>query len=126
MDAKPHKEFYALDMSADWETPPGYRPGFEQKILASDLDETEKTGSRSRIMRLQPGAYSTVPFVHDYWEEVYLLEGDLIVGNDEDGEGGEQFEGPTYAVRPPGVPHGPFKSTNGCLMFELHYYPRTT
>ena len=28
----------------------------------------------------------------------------------------------TYACRPPGVSHGPFKSENGCLLFEIHYY----
>jgi hypothetical protein len=122
MASKPHLEFMSLDMSAGWETPPGYRPGFEQKILASDIDESAKTGSRSRLMRLRPGSWSTAPFVHDFWEEVYLLEGDLWVGNDAEGKGGERFEGPTYAVRPPGAEHGPFKSENGCLMFELHYY----
>ena len=32
------------------------------------------------------------------------------------------FEAPTYACRPPGVYHGPFKSERGCLMYEIHYY----
>jgi len=48
--------------------------------------------------------------VHDHWEEVYLIPGNLIVGNDAYGGGGESFEAPTYACRPPGVRHGPFKS----------------
>ena len=87
-----------------------------------DLDEENKTGSRSRFLRLLPGVYSTVPFIHDHWEEVYLVEGDLIVGNDINGNGGEKFHAPTYACRPPGVYHGPFKSDGGCVMFELHYY----
>ena len=64
----------------------------------------------------------TAPFIHDHWEEVYLCEGDLIVGNDINGEGGEKFYAPTYACRPPGAYHGPFKSDDGCVMFELHYY----
>ena len=46
----------------------------------------------------------------------------LIVGNDEEGRGGEPFLSPTYACRPPGVFHGPFKSERGCLLFEIHYY----
>ncbi len=50
--------------------------------------------------------------------------GDLIVGNDAQGKGGEQFFAPTYAVRPPGVYHGPFQSEKGCVLFELHYYER--
>jgi hypothetical protein len=121
--AKPHLEFTPIDMTNGWETPPGYKHGFWQKILSSDLDELNKTGSRSRLLRVEPGVYSEVPFLHDHWEEVFLAEGDLIVGNDANGVGGEQFVAPTYACRPPGVPHGPFKSENGCVMFELHYYP---
>jgi len=119
---KPHLEFMKLDMDEGWETPPGYPPGMQQKVLASDLDEEGKTGSRSRFLRILPGTYSTAPFIHDHWEEVYLYEGDLIVGNDINGNGGEKFDAPTYACRPPGVYHGPFKSDNGCVMFELHYY----
>lgn len=119
---KPHLEFMPLDMETGWETPPGYPQGMKQKILASDIDETAKTGSRSRFLRIEPGCYSTKPFVHDHWEEVFLVEGDLFVGNDERGEGGEQFFAPTYACRPPGVFHGPFKSEKGCVMFEIHYY----
>lgn len=120
---KPHIEFTALNMAEGWETPPGYPDGIKQKILASDIDERGRTGSRSRLLRLDPGAYSTEPFVHDHWEEVYLVSGDLIVGNDANGEGGEPFRAPTYACRPPGVSHGPFKSEGGCLLFEIHYYP---
>ena len=125
--AKPHLEFFPVlmendDMENGWQTPPGYKQGFEQKILASDLDEVNKRGSRSRLLRIRPGTYSEAPFVHDHWEEVFLFQGDMIVGNDAQGNGGEQFFAPTYAVRPPGVYHGPFKSEKGCVLFELHYY----
>ena len=48
--------------------------------------------------------------------------GAVIVGNDAQGRGGESFEAPTYACRPPGVYHGPFKSDHGCLLYEIHYY----
>ncbi len=119
---KAHTEFFALDMTEGWHVPEGYPDGIEQKILASDIDEENKSGGRSRLLRFQPGVYTTSPFVHDHWEEVFLFQGDLTVGNDADGEGGERFEAPTYACRPPGVYHGPFKSQNGCLLFELHYY----
>jgi len=119
---KPHLEFTALDMAEGWEVPPGYPPGIQQKTLASDLDETNKRGSRTRLLRFDPGVFTTQPFVHDHWEEVYPVQGDLIVGNDAAGKGGEPFHAPTYACRPPGVHHGPFKSDGGCLLFELHYY----
>ena len=45
--------------------------------------------------------------MHDHWEEVYVVQGDLVVGNDKQGKGGEQSFAPTYACRPPGVHHGP-------------------
>ena len=119
---KPHLEFHRLDMSAGWETPPGYPAGIEQKILAGTLDEINKAGSRTRLLRFQPGVFTTDPFIHDYWEEVFLVEGDLTVGNDANGNGGENFQRGTYACRPPGAPHGPFKSNGGCLLYEQHYY----
>ncbi len=119
---KPHLEFHALDLTEGWETPPGYPPGIKQKILASDLDETHKTGSRSRLLRFKPGVFITAPFVHDHWEEAFLLSGDLIVGNDPSGNGGEAFAPNTYVCRPPGVHHGPFKSDAGCMLVEIHYY----
>ena len=122
MQPKQHLEFVSVDMAAGWEVPPGYPQGFTQKVLASDLDETAKRGSRTRLLRLAPGAYSTVPFIHDHWEEVILVQGDLIVGNDDQGRGGESSQTFTYACRPPGVHHGPFTSKDGCLLYEIHYY----
>ncbi|MGE0563251.1 MAG: cupin [Pseudolabrys sp.] len=119
---KGHKEFHRLDLGEGWHTPEGYPPGIQQKIIAGELDEKNKKGNRTRLLRFAPGTYTTVPFVHEYWEEVFLVSGDLIVGNDKNGNGGESFEGYTYAVRPPGAYHGPFKSVNGCVLLETHYY----
>ena len=119
---KPHIEFTKISSNQDWHTPEGYPSGIEQRILASDIDEKNKTGSRSRLLRFQPGVFTTTQFIDDHWEEVYLVSGDLIVGNDKEGNGGEKFAGSTYACRPPGAYHGPFKSDTGCVLFELHYY----
>jgi hypothetical protein len=119
---KLHDEFKTLDMDAGWEVPPGYPEGIKQKILSGALDEEARRGSRSRLLKFDPGVYTTAPFVHTYWEEVFLVTGDLTVGNDAQGNGGESFKPFTYACRPPGVYHGPFKSENGCILFELHYF----
>jgi hypothetical protein len=119
---KPHLEFHTPNMKEGWETPEGYPPGIKQKILASDLDEQKKMGSRTRLLRFDPGVFTTAPFVHDHWEEVYLVSGDLTVGNDAQGNGGKNFPAGTYACRPPGAYHGPFKSEGGCMLFEMHYY----
>ncbi|MDB5582025.1 MAG: cupin [Bradyrhizobium sp.] len=123
---KEHKEFHTIDLSTGWETPPGYPEGIKQQILAGSLDEKNKTGSRTRHLRFDPGVYTTAPFVHRYWEEVYLLSGDLTVGNDENGNGGSSFKPGTYACRPPGAYHGPFKSETGCMLLEIHYYDEST
>ena len=119
---KPHIEFLRLDMDQGFAPPKGYPASIQQKILASDIDETAKTGSRTRLLRFEPGAFTTAPFVHDHWEEIYLVSGDMTVGNDAEGNGGEPFHAPTYACRPPGAVHGPFKSEKGCLLYEIHYY----
>ncbi len=122
---KEHKEFYPIEMGEGWQSPPGYPDGVQQKILSGALDESAKTGTRTRLLRFLPGAFTTAPFLHDYWEEVCLISGDLTVGNDAQGNGGESFQPFTYAVRPPGVDHGPFKSEAGCVLLEIHYYDET-
>ncbi len=122
MKPKQHLEFVKVDLSSGWERPEGYPPGFWQKILASDIDESAKKGSRTRLLKIEAGAFSTEPFVHDHWEEVYVVQGDLVVGNDAQGKGGQQALAPTYACRPPGVHHGPFTSRGGCVLHEIHYY----
>lgn len=119
---KLHDEFRTLDMNVGWEVPAGYPQGIKQKILSGALDEDGRKGSRTRLLKFDPGVYTTAPFVHTYWEEVFLVTGDLTVGNDEKGEGGESFKPFTYACRPPGAYHGPFKSEGGCILLEVHYF----
>jgi hypothetical protein len=106
-------------MDEGWSEPSGYPDGIQEKILSGHLDESAKRGSRTRLLRFLPGAFSTEPFVHEYWEEVLLISGDLVVGS---GDDAKSFLPHTYACRPPGVYHGPFKSVGGCLLVEIHYY----
>ncbi|MBS1878103.1 MAG: cupin [Actinobacteria bacterium] len=119
---KEHLEFHAVDLDSGWEVPPGYPEGIKQKILAGALDEDGRHGTRTRLLRFDPGVFTTAPFVHEYWEEVYLVRGDLTVGNDAEGQGGVAFDPDTYACRPPGAHHGPFRSDGGCLLLEIHYF----
>jgi hypothetical protein len=123
---KEHLEFHQIDFDVGWRTPAGYPPEIEQKILAGAIDEVAKTGHRTRLLRFAAGALTTVPFVHDYWEEVYLLSGDLVVGDERSGPTPRNYSTNTYACRPPGVYHGPFRSSTGCLLLEFHYYDRST
>lgn len=112
---KEHKEFYTIDTKNDWEPVPGYPKGITQKILTGHLDEVNNCGTRSRLLKFEPGAFTTVPFRHDYWEEVFLASGNLTVG-------GVTYNPMTYACRPPDAYHGPFKSDEGCILFEIHYF----
>ena len=119
---KAHDEFHRLDLNSGWENLPGYPPQIMQKVMSGTLDEANQMGSRTRLLRFEPGIFTTKPFLHDYWEEVFLLSGDLTVGCDAQGQGGESFTGYTYACRPPGAAHGPFRSDGGCILLEHHYY----
>lgn len=110
-----HKEFHQIDLTSGWEPVPGYPEGIDQKVLSGSLDEPNRKGMRTRLLRFQPGIATTEPFEHEYWEEVFQLTGSLTVG-------GQTFGPMTYAVRPPHVQHGPFSSGEGCVLLESHYF----
>ena len=120
--ARNHREFFHVDLERDWDSIPGYPPGFASITLTDTLDPKRQTGRRTRVLRIDPGVVLTRQVVHDHCEEVFLFQGDLVVGCDETGAGGEVFTAPTYAIRPANIRHGPFSSRAGCLMFESHYY----
>ena len=122
MSLKPPVSFHELDNDHGWEQVPGGAPGVEQKMLSGALDEEAKTGVRTRLIRFQPGAVAPDVFLHDYWEEVYLISGQLVNGCDAQGKGGTLYAAPSYACRPPGTEHGPFTSADGCVFFEIQYY----
>ena len=122
---KEHLEFHQIDLQTGWRTPPGYPSEIQQKILAGALNEVAKTGTRTRLLRFGAGARTTQPFVHDYWEEVYLLSGDLVVGDETSGLTLQNYSTNTYACRPPGVYHGSFRSGKGCMLLEFHYYEQS-
>lgn len=105
-----------------WQSVPDHAATISQLILADNLDSASRTGSRTRLIRWQPGTLLPLPVEHEYTEEVLVLDGDLVVGCDEAGAGGEVFEKYSYACRPPGVPHGPFTTRAGCLMLEIDCY----
>ena len=112
---KPAVSCPGLDLDSGWESVPGAAPGVEQKVLSGALDETAGVGVRTRLIRFRPGTVVDTQFVHEYWEEVYILSGAIDVG-------GTLFTSPGYACRPPGTPHGPFRSADGCLFLEIQYY----
>ena len=114
--------FSKLDIEDGWELAPGAGPGIEMKMLSGYLDENKKFGVRTRLIRFLPGSFNTEVFVHDYWEEVYMIKGSITLGNDEGENKKITTQSPAYACRPPGTNHGPFRSDEGCLFLEIQYY----
>lgn len=98
----------------EWRPVPA-APGTYEKILSKD----EESGDYTRLLRFDAGAETTQQGVlrHHFWEEVWILEGSL-----HDLTLNRVFTTGMYACRPPGMPHGPWKSQHGCLTFEVRYH----
>jgi hypothetical protein len=109
---KPEYEFHTP--AGAWTPAPGAAHGIWQQVLATD----EETGAYTGLVRYDPGADSSPngTAMHDYWEEVLILEGDLT-----DLHLGQTFTQGMYACRPPGMLHGPWRSASGVLMLEFRY-----
>jgi mannose-6-phosphate isomerase-like protein (cupin superfamily) len=105
-----------------WSKPEGYPDGVEVKVLAGALDPESRTGRRTTMSRWKPGTHVPWALVHDYVEEVLVLEGELL-WLDEDGAVVDRILPPSYVCRPAGVPHGPFRTGAGYLSVEFCYYP---
>lgn len=113
----PKPEFEFFDPASIPDQPVGDIPGLTEKILSRD----PATGDYTRVLQFAPGTDTTPMGVqrHDFWEEVWILEGgfhDLTLG--------QTFTAGMYACRPPGMPHGPWRSPDGCKTFEIRYYRR--
>lgn len=112
--AKPELEFHAP--AAPWFPPEGAPDGVSEQALAVDPD----TGDRTVLQRYAPGVDGSAgtTITHEYWEEVVILDGQLTdVGL------GETYVSGMYACRPPGMPHGPYRSDAGCLMVVTVRHP---
>jgi hypothetical protein len=119
---KPYLEFHAIDLSAGWE-PVGPDQGVEQKILSGGLDEANRRGSVTRLLRMLPGTVTSEVLRHEFWEEVYVMSGDYRILDKDSGATIEEFPaGGAYACRPPGKDHGPFATNNGAMLIEIRYF----
>jgi hypothetical protein len=109
---KPELEFQTP--GGDWQPAGGPVGGVAEQILSADPE----TGDYTRLMRFEPGADTTPngTLTHDFWEEVYIVSGDLT-----DLRLGQTFTAGMYACRPPGMPHGPWRSDGGVVMVEFRY-----
>jgi len=115
---KPELEFFAPD-HLPWEpVAPASAidgaggPGVQQKILSRD----PANGDMTRLVRYAAGLETTDTIVHDFWEEVWILEGELTdLGKQ------QTFSAGMYACRPPGMIHGPYRVPRDCMTLEIRY-----
>jgi hypothetical protein len=87
-------------------------PGIDEKVLSRDPD----TGDVTRLLRFAPGVRTSETIAHDFWEEVFIVEGSVV-----DLGLGRAFTAGMYACRPPGMKHGPYASPDGAILFETRY-----
>lgn len=108
---KEEHEFFDVRALA-W-TPADGSPGVTERVLAAGPDPA---ADLTRLARWAPGLDTSAAGVirHAHYEEVYLLEGEL-----EDLTLGRTFGPGWYASRPPGMPHGPYRTATGCVMLEI-------
>lgn len=112
---KENKEFFDPmkgESSFSWSPAEGYSEGIYEMILYEEED-----GSHSRFLRLEPSTETEGVLTHDFHEEAYILQGELYDKTLE-----ESFTQGMYACRAPGMEHGPYRSPNGCLTFEVRYF----
>lgn len=114
--AKPEYEFFPVT-DVEYTVCPGGDPKITERILSRDPEGKVAT----RILRYEAGADSSPMGVqeHDFWEEVYILEGSFV-----DLTLNKTFSAGQYACRPPSMPHGPWRSQEGVVTFEVRYHSR--
>lgn len=115
---KPELEFFRPD-HLPWQPVGGSTTGgaggegVMQKILSHDA----RTGDVTRLLRFDAGVETKETITHDFWEEVWIVEGTLV-----DLGKGQTFTAGMYACRPPGMIHGPYRvPAGGCVTFEIRY-----
>lgn len=110
----PKKEMEFFEVSKIPWKPAAGMVGVKEKILSRDPE----SGSYTRILKLDRGAEIPQLLSHDFWEEVYIIQGSLTDKRKE-----RTFTKGMYACRPPGMKHGPYVSRSGFLAIETRYYP---
>ncbi len=109
----PKQELEFFDVEELEARPVAVQPGLTERILSHDED----SGDYTRLLYFPPGAETTGVQRHDFWEEVWIVEGAIF-----DITLQKNFTAGMYACRPPGMPHGPWRSPDGCTTFEVRYF----
>jgi anti-sigma factor ChrR (cupin superfamily) len=111
--AKKEQEIHETD-SIPWKPVPGC-PGVFEKVL----NEDPETGSVTRLLKYEPGTRTNEILVHDFFEEIYVVEGSFV-----DTRTNLTFKKGYYGYRHPGMVHGPYYSEEGFITFEVRNYEK--
>jgi uncharacterized cupin superfamily protein len=109
---KPYVRLYPIDIARlPWQqVGTGAPAGIQQKILVTDPDK----GSVTRLLKAEPKVDQGI-FVHEHWEEVYILEGSCKLAH-------EYHPAGTYTCKSPGIEHGPILTDTGFVNLEFRDY----
>ena len=113
--SKPEFEFFPVT-NVGWTPCEGKVSGLYERILTQDK---EKGASPRGCCASSRGTDTSLngTMTHHFWEEVDILEGSIY-----DIALGKNFIAGMYACRPPGMKHGPWKTEEGCMTFDVRYF----
>ena len=98
--------------SMNWTRAKGEPEGVDEVLL-----HRHKDGSYTHVLRIEEGVEFPSPVKHDFYEEAYYLEGQML-----NTKTNKTIEGGAYVFHEPGEEHGPFKCLKTCLVLEFRYY----
>ena len=96
----------------DWRRAKGEPEGVDEVLLHEHQD-----GSYTHVLRVKGGVEFREPVKHDFYEEAYYLEGEMINTKTK-----KRIVGGAYVFHEPGEEHGPFKCLKTCLILEFRYF----
>ena len=119
---KQHLEYFAVSLEDGFTSIPSV-PGLSIRVLTGTLDEGAKRGSITRLMKWAPGTSLDRVVSHDCHHEIMVLQGTLLAATPEDPTDYKAFPALSFATRPPGAAHGPYKAgPDGCVLLETKFY----
>ena len=104
--------YVTSDRQTRWRRAKGEPEGVDEVLL-----HKHKDGSYTHILRVKEGVEFREPVKHDFYEEAYYLEGEMVNTKTK-----ERIGGGAYVFHEPGEEHGPFKCLKTCLILEFRYY----
>ncbi|HUK74399.1 MAG TPA: hypothetical protein VLU99_01305 [Nitrososphaerales archaeon] len=96
----------------DWKHVEGEPEGMDELLL-----HTHPDGSYTHLLRVKKGVEIDEPVKHEFFEEAYYLEGEMLATNTN-----TKIVRGMYVFHEPGEEHGPFKCLKTCLILEFRYY----